>query len=794
MNRKQLLFFGQLIVALFFSTMLFAEDEKGSGNIKGTILTNDGKPALGVSVQLKGLKKQAITEDNGTFFFRNVKPGTYELEATYLGYERVVQSVIVSEDKTSEVSIQLSVSSMGLNEVNITTKRNKYNQTTISNSLRLGEPILSTPQNIQVVTGKVMADQQITSLSDGVIRNVSGATRLEHWGDIYARINMRGSRAANFRNGMNITSTWGPLTEDMGVVDHVEFVKGPAGFMMSNGEPSGIINIVTKKPTGITKGEASIMLGSYDLYRAAIDLDGKLEQSGKLLYRLNMMGQTKNSFRDYEFNDRMSFAPVISYKLDDNTTLTTEYTYQHVKMSNIGSYYVFSTEGYATLPRNFTLAEPGIDPTRVNDHSLLVNLQHSFNANWKLTAQAAYFNYSQEGSSMWPDSVGTTGVVRRVSISDASNISKFGQVFVNGEEQTGFIHHRVLAGLDLGNKEYMGDWTQSHALDLPTEGGIFSLVNPVYGRPANGLPVFDRSKSLKTRAAAGNIFVNQSYTGLYLQDELGFLDDMIRLTLAGRYTYVKESSYGTATEDKRFTPRIGLSISIDPNTAVYALYDQSFVPQTGLLRSGEKVKPITGNNMEVGVKKDLFNSKWSSTVSVYRILKNNELSADPSDPTGTYYLQLGQTKTQGVEFDARGEIVKGLNLVVNYAYTDSKISKSGTNGTKGDKVTGYATHVANGWLTYRVQQGVLKGFGISGGFSFQGDRSTWTWAANNQKDLPDYFRLDGGLSYEANRISFNANMFNVLDKYLYSGAAYGSYYYWQAEPGRNMKFTVAYKF
>ncbi|XHR95062.1 hypothetical protein ACFJIV_33345 [Mucilaginibacter sp. UC70_90] len=38
-------------------------------------------------------------------------------------------------------------------------------------------------------------------------------------------------------------------------------------------------------------------------------------------------------------------------------------------------------------------------------------------------------------------------------------------------------------------------------------------------------------------------------------------------------------------------------------------------------------------------------------------------------------MQLGQTKTKGIEFDARGEIITGLSLMVNYAYTDSKISK-----------------------------------------------------------------------------------------------------------------------
>ena len=39
----------------------------------------------------------------------------------------------------------------------------------------------------------------------------------------------------------------------MSFVDHIEFVKGPAGFMLANGDPSGLYNLVTKKPTGQTK-------------------------------------------------------------------------------------------------------------------------------------------------------------------------------------------------------------------------------------------------------------------------------------------------------------------------------------------------------------------------------------------------------------------------------------------------------------------------------------------------------------------------------------------------------------
>ncbi len=65
-------------------------------------------------------------------------------------------------------------------------------------------------------------------------------------------------RLPPFRNGMNVKMPWGPLLEDMSMVERIEFVKGPASFMLANGEPTGFYNIVTKKPTGITKGEATI--------------------------------------------------------------------------------------------------------------------------------------------------------------------------------------------------------------------------------------------------------------------------------------------------------------------------------------------------------------------------------------------------------------------------------------------------------------------------------------------------------------------------------------------------------
>ncbi|MCK8493314.1 TonB-dependent receptor [Spirosoma sp. RP8] len=770
------------------SSVAFAQ----TGGLRGKITSSEGNPVESVTVQLKGTRYGAMSTAEGTYELKNIKAGDYTLQISLIGLETREQAVSVQAGQVTDVpTVMLNESANQLQEVMVMAGRGKYTDPNVSSSLRLTAPILEIPQNIQVITNKVLSDQLVTSMSDGVIRNVSGATRLEHWGDMYSRVNARGGRLSAFRNGMNITSTWGPLTEDMSFVDHIEFVKGPAGFMMSNGDPTGIYNVVTKRPTGVTKGEASLILGSYDFYRASIDLDGKLSSDGRLLYRFNAMGQTKNSFRPYEYNNRYSVAPVISYRLSDRTTLTTEYIYQYSKMSNVGSYYAFDTRGYAKLPRDFTLAERGLEPTTINDHNLTINLQHQIDPNWKITAQGSYFNYQQMGSSMWVNSVSANGdVIRNVSIWDASSVMKFGQLYLNGTAQTGGIQHRILTGLDLGSKEYLADWGQSFNLDT---AGSFNIYRATRGAPVLPISNFDRSKSLAQRAGG---VLTQSYTGFYAQDELGFLNNRLRLTLAGRFTDVTNNSYGTITKGKRFTPRVGLSVSIDPQTSVYALYDQSFVPQTGIRRDGGEVKPVTGNNQEIGLKRDWFGGRWNTTLALYSILQNNQNSADPSNTASEQFvIQFGQTKTQGIEFDLRGEIVSGLNLVANYALTDSKISRSATESLVGNKVPGYAKHNANAWLSYRVQQGVLKGVGASLGFNYQGERTTWAWTgATGQLALPDYFKLDGGLFWEQDRFRVTANVFNLTDAYLYSGSPYLTFYYYQAEPGRNSRVGISYRF
>lgn len=78
------------------------DPEDGTGSIKGQITTLDGKPAAGVTVEITGSAKGAITDDKGNFEFRRLQPRSYTLQISLVGYETIEQSITVEADKATQ--------------------------------------------------------------------------------------------------------------------------------------------------------------------------------------------------------------------------------------------------------------------------------------------------------------------------------------------------------------------------------------------------------------------------------------------------------------------------------------------------------------------------------------------------------------------------------------------------------------------------------------------------------------------------------------------------------------------
>ncbi len=773
---------------LLVITSIYAQ----TGTISGKIVTSEEYEGSLINLGLEGTTKGTLTNADGYYEIRNIGAGSYFLKASFIGLAtKRVPVTVVAGQETVVPDIVMEESNEELAEVVVTgSLYSNYISDQPSKALKISTPLLELSQNVQVITKDLLADQQVIDMLESVTRNTSGAMMIEHWGS-FARINMRGFKLPAFRNGLNVDLPWGPLTEDLSVVERIEFVKGPAGFMLSSGEPGGFYNVVTKAPQDNPVNEVSLLFGSFNTLRATADLGGKLSDDGKLLYRLNLMGSMKQSHRAYEYNDRYTFAPSIKYQINERSSLTAQYLYQHSQMSVIGAAYVFSTDDFASLPRDYTLGEPNIDPSNIREHNAFLDFNHQLNPNWDLTAKLSYLDYKLVGSSLWPDSVKTEGIYRGLSVWDAISNAKLGQVFVNGDVRTGSVHHRVLAGLDLGSKEYFADWFQGGALGGPDNP--LSYDDPVHFVPSSAMPVFNRTMSIRQRAF-GSYPASQElrYSALYIQDELGFFNDRLRLTFAGRYTTYQSEVYGGITSDEVFTPRVGLSFSLDEKTSIYGLYDQSFIPQSGTDKNGNAFDPVEANDLEAGIKRQWADGRWNSSLTFYQITKNHVLTTDPEDIN--FSIQLGEAQSKGVEFDIQGEIARGLSLILNYANTNVEVTEDTNPDVVGTRLAGHAKHMTNGWLKYQFKNSGLNGLSLALGYQYQVDRSSWSWGAANESVLPDYFRLDGAISWANDDFSIGLNVNNLLNEYLYSGSAYATYVYWQSEPGTNFRLNVAYKF
>lgn len=773
-----------LVTIVLFSINFFYGQ---NGSIKGKVVSTQGKGIQNVNVIITSLEKGTTTNNQGEFYINNLKSGNYTLEISYIGYNSQKITVTVKNNETTNTpNIVLIENQEQLTEIVVEGhKMNKYSRKKPSSALRLKGELVKLPQNIQVISSELLLDQQVTNIMDGVIRNVSGVTMLEHWGH-FARVNMRGFRLPAFRNGVNVQDTWGPLSEDMNTVNRIEFVKGPAGFMMSAGEPGGFYNVVTKKPTSTPVAQISLSGGSFDYYRGTVDLGGKLTEDGKLLYRFNGMYQTADTHRGNEDAQRFGIAPALTYNISNKTSITTELNLQQAE-SFIGSAYIFApaTNGYGSLDRGFKFTDNNYPVTDIQELTLFTNLKHEISKNWSFETQFAYLRYDQEGNSTWLWNFEDTGdATRYVGIWDALSLGKYFQTYLYGTFNTLGITHNVLAGFDYSQKEYWADWNQSIVIDVNQP---FNIYNPVYGHTIT--PVFDRTQKVRDRANAHN--TGFTVRAFYAQDELAFLQNKLRLTLAGRYTQLV--TLGKAETDKKFTPRFGLSADILPTLTAYALYDQSFLGQNGVSKSGNTFDPVEAKDIEGGIKKSFFDGRLKTSLGVYQITKENVLVTDPEDIN--FSIQLGEIQSKGIEFDMQGEITPELNIVLNYANTNVEITKDTNPANIGKKVAGHAKHMTNGWLNYNFSRlSKFKGFGVSLGYQYQVDRSAWSWGADNQTDLPDYFRLDGGLSWKNNKVRVQLNINNILDEYLYSGSNYGTYLYWQSEPGINGRFTVTYNF
>lgn len=801
-----------VLLGTFLSLVMLASAQK-NGSVSGKILTSDGQPAAGVSVQVLRTSWGTVSNDNGEFRIPAMKPGTYSLKVSAIGMSGEEKSITVAAGQNVQVDFNLKENASELQEVIISNRHlNKQNNIIAKMPLKN----LENPQVYSSVNTEILKQQNITNFDDAM-RNIPGLTRT--WestgraGDGGAYFALRGFEAqAALTNGFpGLVS--GDL--DPANIEEIQVLKGPSGTLFGGSfyAYGGMINVVTKKPYFQTGGELSYQFGSFGLNRVTADINTPLSKKDKIALRVNTAYHTENSFQDAGFRKSFFIAPSLTYQANDKLTfqVLTEILDEERAVAPV----FFHSDRFSPLDFK-TIRELNLNPKlsfTSNDLTIRnprFNMQaqavYKFSDKWSSQTVVSRSSIKSDGiySYIWDDVAGDNWFSQYFhNENQATNTTGIQQNF-NGDFNIGGLRNRVVFGLDFYGRtviENGSGWGWGRSV---TPQGDVSYTDPFTGdeMPPVYLTKFSVDKLLADLPPANSDISNNSY-GAYLSDVLNITPNLMAMaSIRADYFDTKgEKTTGEGDYNQwAFSPKFGLVYQVVPdrvslfgnymnafiNVSPNALYDenQNFLGY-------QTFKPEQANQWEAGVKANLLEGKLLATASYYDIKVSDRVLTIPGQTTT--YLQGGKVGSKGFELDVTASPAKGFNLVAGYSHTKTKVIEGvGTDfyAEKGRVIGGQGpSDLANLWANYVVQNGKAKGLGFGVGGNYAGKYLVIDNSQTGQFFLPSYTLLNAAVSYAFSnfRVALNGN--NLLNKQYYIG-------YWSVNPQKKLNFvaSVAYKF
>lgn len=114
------------------------------GIIKGTVWDKKQNEALvGVNVYIQGTSTGSSTDLNGFFSIANVKPGTYNIVASYISYKtQIIEKVVVHPNQTVTLNIQMEEDAILIKDVVITGVRIAQSEVNVINAIKTSDNVV----------------------------------------------------------------------------------------------------------------------------------------------------------------------------------------------------------------------------------------------------------------------------------------------------------------------------------------------------------------------------------------------------------------------------------------------------------------------------------------------------------------------------------------------------------------------------------------------------------------------------------------------------------------------------
>ncbi|TYO75808.1 TonB-dependent siderophore receptor [Pseudomonas sp. CK-NBRI-02] len=658
-----------------------------------------------------------------------------------------------------------------------------YKATRSASATRTDTALHETPQSISVVPSDVLQDAAATRLQDG-LDYAGGVGRANNFGGQgLTTFTVRGFTTGEFyRNGFPINRGY-PNAPDANTVERLEILRGPATSLYGRGDPGGTFNVVSKQPLADPKVTLGSQFDDQGMHRATLDATGPLDEEGRLAYRLNVLGEGGETFRDDVQTERYDVAPVLSWQVNDTTRIVFEGDFMRNNHPLDRGLTRFANQR-DRASRDTNVWEKGSDNLLHNDNNMAqLRFEHQLNEDWTLGGGMQWLDGTLKGNAVEANELQADGrtLGRNFSYRKLQWTDRDYQLNLTGHFETAGYAHTLLTGIEYEDYDYQSIIRRS------AKGSTaypIDLFDPVLGQPRPALTrtTTDDKENLKTWAA-------------FIQDQVA-LTDRLKALAGLRFerfehqydNYLPGAADWTAA-DNAVTPRLGLMYDLTDTLAVYANTARSFKPNSGASRQGQGFDPEKGKSYEVGVKWEALDRQLSVDAAIYHIVKENVLANDPLDPTGTYKVAAGKVRSRGLDITVAGNLTPEWRMIGGYAYVDAEVTKD-TSLPTGTRLANIPRNSFSLLNTYEFQDGGLKGLGLGMGVKYVDDRAGQT--APQTYTMEQYTVVDLLSFYQVNEhVRLNLDLKNLFNK-EYDEGAFNNYVY----PGapRTVQAGVSYTF
>lgn len=642
-------------------------------------------------------------------------------------------------------------------------------------------PLIEIPQSISVVTSQQLEDRNVQTLGQAL--TYSAGVLAEPFGnDVrFTSPIIRGFEATDsvYLNSFRFIRDFGALAFEPYGLERIEVLRGPASVLYGQGEPGGIINLISKRPTFTTFGEGGIEIGTNDRYGVKFDVGGVAENE-TLSYRLTGLGRMADGQQDFTSDDRIYLAPSVTWAPSVDTSLTVLGALQYdAGTSNLGLPQAGTLDANANgiIPIDRYIGEPGFNDNESTLGTIGTEFRHRFNETFEFRQNAQYLSFDSDYNNLYFSFLDADQrTVNRAPNVQSERTDSFGvDNQLEAQFETGLLQHTGVIGLDY---RYNSQWRSSNFTGSVAPIDVF---DPVYGAPVIVDP-----------AGANISDTRLSQIGLYAQDQIRLDRLVVSLGLRQDWSDTKNEITGESQDDDALTGRVGAVYLFDNGLAPFVGYSTSFSPQGGSdAVTGNPFEPSEGEQIEAGVK--FQPTGWTSfiTASVYDLTRTNVVVSERAADGSLLQTQNGEQRSRGFELEATASLAEGLDLLASYTYTDAEIVQGTVDFTgidsTGNRPANVPEHAASLWLDYSFAQNTaLEGVSLGGGVRYIGTRF-----GNNTNtiELPSVTLFDAAIRYEKEQFTAALNVANIADERYASSCNFGCFY----GEGRSVIGSLGYK-